>query len=446
MGSDSLHGGGGGDLLNGGAGNDLLDGDAGIDTAVFADANLAYTDTAIGWLVQSSEGNDFLEEVEIVLDGSGQRNLLVASTGFATLQAALDAAQDGDAIRLASGNYGGTVTYDDAGLTVIAQPGAVLNVTFATAGASGISIYGGGSADTITTGTGNDLIVGGLGNDVMAGGAGDDAYIVEQAGDVVNEGAGGGYDTVYALTSYELGGNQEIEVLTVYDRDTANAINLTGNNLDNTIYGNQGTNLIIGGGGDDLMFGLGGNDNYIVEQAGDVVIEGAGGGFDTVYTLTSYALTTDQEVETLTVYDRDTTNAIDLAGNNLDNTIYGNAGSNVIDGKGGNDTLYGMGGADVFAFTTAPGAGNVDAILGFSDDDVIGLDDDAFLGIGGPGPLDPNAFVVGTAAQDADDRIVYDQATGQLYFDADGNGAGAQVLFATLEAGTILTASDFSVI
>jgi len=54
--------------------------------------------------------------------------------------------------------------------------------------------------------------------------------------------------------------------------------------------------------------------------------------------------------------------------------------------------------------------------------------------------------VIGSAAADADDRIVYNQATGQIFFDADGNGAGAQVLFATVNAGTVLSASDFVVI
>ena len=54
--------------------------------------------------------------------------------------------------------------------------------------------------------------------------------------------------------------------------------------------------------------------------------------------------------------------------------------------------------------------------------------------------------MTGTSAQDADDRIIYDAATGQLYYDADGSGSGAQVLFATLNANLSLTASDFTVI
>jgi Ca2+-binding RTX toxin-like protein len=60
--------------------------------------------------------------------------------------------------------------------------------------------------------------------------------------------------------------------------------------------------------------------------------------------------------------------------------------------------------------------------------------------------LNPNAFVAGTQAQDADDRIVYDAATGNLYFDADGNGAGQQVLFANVIGHPVLTAGDFTVI
>ena len=62
------------------------------------------------------------------------------------------------------------------------------------------------------------------------------------------------------------------------------------------------------------------------------------------------------------------------------------------------------------------------------------------------GALNPNAFATGSAAADADDRIVYNNATGQLFYDADGNGGIAAVQFATLATGLALTASDFQVI
>ncbi|HWT13405.1 MAG TPA: hypothetical protein VN231_11670, partial [Allosphingosinicella sp.] len=55
------------------------------------------------------------------------------------------------------------------------------------------------------------------------------------------------------------------------------------------------------------------------------------------------------------------------------------------------------------------------------------------------------AFRQGAAAADASDRIVYDQATGQLFYDGDGSGAAAQILFATVAAGTALTSADFIV-
>ena len=44
---------------------------------------------------------------------------------------------------------------------------------------------------------------------------------------------------------------------------------------------------------------------------------------------------------------------------------------------------------------------------------------------------------------DADDRFIYDRQSGQLYFDADGNGAGEQVLVAIFPNQNAITASDF---
>jgi Ca2+-binding RTX toxin-like protein len=57
--------------------------------------------------------------------------------------------------------------------------------------------------------------------------------------------------------------------------------------------------------------------------------------------------------------------------------------------------------------------------------------------------LSAAAFRLGAAAADADDRIIYDSATGRIYYDADGSGGGAKVLFAQVAAGTTLTNTDF---
>ena len=76
--------------------------------------------------------------------------------------------------------------------------------------------------------------------------------------------------------------------------------------------------------------------------------------------------------------------------------------------------------------------------------DKLGLDDAIFTAIGAS--LDAGEFVIGAAALDADDRIIYNQANGQLFYDADGNGAGAAVQFATLQGSPALTVNDFTVI
>ncbi len=223
--------------------------------------------------------------------------------------------------------------------------------------------------------------------------------------------------------------------------------NLTGNELANIIFGNDGNNVLNGNAGADTLVGRLGNDWYFVDDAADAVYEAAGQGNDRVFASVSYTLAAGAEVEFLTTDSNSGTGAIDLTGNELANTIFGNAGSNVLDGRGGNDSLVGLGGADTYAFTTALGAGNVDVLFGFEHGvDRIALDDAIFTAIGGPGALSANAFVTGAAAADADDRIVYNAATGQLFYDADGNGAGAAVQFATMSPGLTLTASDFMVI
>jgi Ca2+-binding RTX toxin-like protein len=80
-------------------------------------------------------------------------------------------------------------------------------------------------------------------------------------------------------------------------------------------------------------------------------------------------------------------------------------------------------------------------------DDTFQLDDAVFAGIGAAGAaMNAAAFRLGPVAGDANDRIVYNKTTGQLFYDADGTGAAAQVLFATVVAGTALTPADFFVI
>jgi Ca2+-binding RTX toxin-like protein len=194
------------------------------------------------------------------------------------------------------------------------------------------------------------------------------------------------------------------------------------------------------------MIGGAGNDTFHVDAAGDVAQESTAGGTDLVYASATYAMTGGAEIEVLSTIVQAATTAINLTGNGVGQTIYGNAGVNVLDGGAGNDVLIGLGGADAFAFTTALGAGNVDTISDYSvADDTIQLENAVFTGLA-EGMLAAGAFNTGAAASDADDRIIYNSATGALSFDTDGNGAGAAVQFATLAGGLTLTASEFLVI
>jgi len=323
-----------------------------------------------------------------------------------------------------------------------------------------------GGIDTLRGRAGDDRLDGGAGADVMAGGLGNDTYFVDRAADTIEETAGRGNDRVLTSVSYALGAGASVEMLQTTDGTGTTAINLTGNGLANTITGNDGDNYLRGhggidrlngragddrldgGAGADVMAGGLGDDTYLVDRATDTIDETSGRGNDRVLTSVSYALDAGVSIETLrTISDAGTT-ALDLTGNEFDNRIVGNAGSNVLDGRGGADTLVGGLGADTFAFTQSLTPGNADRITDFEAGvDRILLGGEAgepFAALAG-GALNSRHLVLGAHAQEADDIVIYNPLTGALLYDADGNGEGSAVRFATLEAGLSLSASDFRV-
>jgi Ca2+-binding RTX toxin-like protein len=319
--------------------------------------------------------NNNLQTPDVVING------ITAEPGGGIAPARLDVLTDG-----AVDFFDELMSFDDT------MTGSAFNDTFKAGGGADTlnmgggndSAFGGDGNDTINGGRGNDTLNGengndtlnggggadtlngGLGADNMNGGAGNDTYIVDNVLEVAAE-TGGGIDLVQASVGHSLSANIENLVFT----GTA-PIGGAGNALANVITGNSANNLLFGLGGDDILNGRDGNDllngdsggdimsggagddTYGVDNAGDVTIEGVGGGTDFVASSVSHALAAN--VEHLTLIGGD---AIDGTGNVLANSITGNAAANALSGRGGNDVLIGGGSKD-----TLNGGGGADKMNG----------------------------------------------------------------------------------
>jgi Ca2+-binding RTX toxin-like protein len=303
-------------------------------------------------------------------------------------------------------------------------------------------LFGGAGADVLNAGSGDDEVFGGAGNDKVVGGSGlgDDHYDGEAGIDTVTYASATQPVTVNLATGVATGAEIGTDELV----NIENAVGGAGND---TLTGKGGANTLNGAGGNDTMAGRNGNDTYLVDSAGDKVIEAVGGGTDKVLASVSYSLQAGQEVEFLRATAPAGTTAINLVGNQFANNIQGNAGKNLLNGGAGNDVLTGLGGNDLFLFNTALNAAtNVDVITDFNvAADTVRLDDAIFTALA-PGVLPAGAFRIGAAAGDAGDRIIYNSATGALFYDADGTGATAAIRFAKLDPALALTNADFIVV
>jgi Ca2+-binding RTX toxin-like protein len=246
-------------------------------------------------------------------------------------------------------------------------------------------LNGGDGDDLLVGGSGagdNDLLNGGAGADTMVGLAGSDTYVVDDAADVVVEAAGAGTDTVQtdlAVLSIEGFANVENLTYTGVDADqfvgTGNAANnvITGGDLADTLSGLAGDDRLDGGIGADTMTGGANNDTYVVDDAGDVVVEVAGGGIDTIETSLDFTLSATSEVENLiltgaAVVARGNANANTLAGNDAANELYGGGGADNVNGGDGADLIDGGEGDDTLS---GGGGGDADFIIGGAGNDII---------------------------------------------------------------------------
>jgi Ca2+-binding RTX toxin-like protein len=205
-------------------------------------------------------------------------------------------------------------------------------------GGADLQGYGNADVNTLIGNTGGNILNGEGGADTMLGGLGNDAYFVDNIGDQAIENASEGTDVVFSATHFRLSAN--LEALVLQGSDDLQGY---GNSDANTLYGNTGVNLLDGSAGADVMAGGADSDVYIVDNAGDMIVENSGEGTDVVLSTAHTRLSANVEVLVLQ-------GGANLQGygNSDANVLFGNAGGNLLNGEGGADGMLGGLGNDVY--------------------------------------------------------------------------------------------------
>ena len=177
-----------------------------------------------------------------------------------------------------------------------------------------------------------------------------------------------------------------------------------------TLNGTAGNDTIAGGAGNDTINGLAGAD----------LLQGLGGN-DSIVGSTGW------------------------------DTLQGGDGDDWLQAGGWSDTMTGGAGADSFVWAET-GSNNRDTVTDFqSGMDELLLDNATLAALGANGAWGAGdgrfwAAAGATSGHDGDDRLVYNTTSGNLYYDADGSGAGAAQVVATFTGAPGIAATDITVI
>jgi Ca2+-binding RTX toxin-like protein len=320
-GDDLLFGEAGVDLLSGGEGNDVIDGGTENDT-LYGDYLTSQVSTGdpLYWTLFSALGDDWLSggTGNDALTGGFGSDVLLGGDGS-------DSLLGGEGDDLLEGGAGNDVLYGEYLLTA---PEFVLNPFVST-----IKALSGN--DMLDGGDGNDDLHGGEGSDTLLGGAGNDRLIDDEPGYAIAGGSdildgGAGNDSLESWMGDDVlhggAGNDRLMSFQGYDM----------------LYGDDGDDFLISGNeyldtDDSTLIGGSGNDTYEIDSLGDIVVEAAGEGSDTVRSFISYTLS--DHFEHLTLRGLTTTGV----GNSLDNVLTGGLS---LEGLAGDDTLSGVGRLD----------------------------------------------------------------------------------------------------
>jgi Ca2+-binding RTX toxin-like protein len=309
---------------------------------------------------------------------------------------------------------------------------------FITGGSQGIIVNGNGGDDTLAGSSARDLLFGDDGNDTVNGQGSNDDLFGGNGNDTL--GGGGGNDFMQGES-----GND-----TLNGGDGSDTLN-DGTGSD-TLRGGFGSDTFIGGAGNDTMDGGGGIDtiNYGAEGGPHGVRVNLLGNatqlgipHDTAFDSFGFRDTIPHIGNVIGTRFADT-----LLGGNHANLLSGGAGNDTLAGGGGIDTLTGGAGSDFFIFNAALSAANRDIITDFNHAaDTFRLENAVMTALGvATGALKASSFFAGAKAHDADDHIIYNRATGGLFYDSNGIVAGGTIQLATLTNKPTLLANDFLVI
>jgi Ca2+-binding RTX toxin-like protein len=329
-------------------------------------------------------------------------------------------------------------------------------------GANRDRLFGNAGDDQLYGGAGNDDLTGGGGHDHLYGGAGNDRAffnVSRDGADSVNLGSGSDRVDVSSaaagqvrltFTSAEVGDGKALDSGALANQDGGLAVRLQAENGSDGLKGgvsrfdDEGITFLASSAGltfdvRDLVSGAARGDRFEVVTLGTK-------GADALK-----AVLSDRAYYFNAGMDND-----QVTGGSANDFLVGGAGNDVLRGRGGNDKFIGGGGNDLmsgeagddaFIFNALLNAStNVDRISDFrSSDDTLQLDDAVFAGLAA-GALDAGAFALSTSAGEADDRIVYDQSTGNLFFDEDGGARDDLTLFARLTNKASIAANDFLIV
>ncbi len=380
-----VHGSGGDDMMSGTSNGDTLIGGAGRDEFF----GMGGADVILG-----GEGDDILH-VELT---NSLANIISADAGAGMDVLSIEASQfnasalsnfaNFELLRLGTAGAGVNVTLL-AGADA-AFVGSVIKVEFVRGSSldafqlSKDMLVTGSSTDRdqIYTGSGNDVLDSGVNNssyfDILGGGFGNDTYLVRNADDMLQEGAGQGTDTAMVYVNGWTA-DSEIEFI----RLQGNATVVTGGGLGEQIFanaqfgslldGSYGNDTLRGGAQADTLLGGEDDDQFWGGEGADSIDGGITLNDETGYDLARFDFATTGVVARLDggqnfgeaagdVY----VNIDGLFGSAYGDVLVGDNANNVLVGQDGADVLYGLGGNDYMV-----GGGDGDSLDGGAGADYL---------------------------------------------------------------------------